>query len=90
MKQITKIIISHGNLNVYHSDEVIDKRDEYAIRFDSFFKGYVDHCVKKNDINKVLNSQLQCKLYISTFKFNRDSDFWINTVTEAYNSLHNN
>lgn len=84
MKQITKIVVSHGKIKIYHSDEVIDKRDEYAIRFDSFYKGYIDWCINKQCINKVLNSQLECTLYVSTFKFNQDRDLWINKVKDAH------
>lgn len=86
MNQITKIIVERGEVKTYHSDEIIDKRDDYQIRYDSFYKGYIDYYVAKEVVsnNTVLFGQLSVFLYVPSAKYLQDENKWKNIVIEEY------
>ncbi len=87
---MTKIIVKHGEIFIYNSDSIIDKKTHYNITFDSFYKGYVDYYVSKNSFGKPLEYQLSTYMYISTNKFIENKDYWINMAVENYRKRFKN
>ena len=84
MKQITKITVKNGKINILHSDTVLDKRNSYEIQFNSFYLGYVDYYVSKSKINKVQKAHLESCLYVSTQKFKNNKQFYIELVVASF------
>lgn len=86
MKQVTKITNQNRKIQVYHSNEIVDKREEYKIHFDSIYKGYVDYFVPKETVqsNRPVYGQLSVKMYIPTEKFLANPEKWIEAFKQAH------
>ncbi|MCL1696350.1 hypothetical protein [Lysinibacillus sp. BPa_S21] len=90
MKQITKVVVNKGQINIYNSSEIVDKRTHYDIVFNDFYKGYTDYYINKEYVssNSLLKGQLGYTMYISTSKFNKNKDYWINLLVDTYKSRY--
>jgi hypothetical protein len=86
MINITKIINKNNEIEIHHSNNVIDKRTNYDIQFDSVYKGYTDHYIGKEVVQskKPQFSQLKCTLYLSTEKYEENPEKWIKIFKESY------
>lgn len=92
MFKITKIINRNNKIMIHHSNNVIDKRTEYDIQFDSVYKGYIDYYVSKEIVQskKPQFGQLDCTIYLSTEKFLEDHEKWIEIFKKAYRDRFSN
>lgn len=85
MKQLTKILIAHSSIKIYHSDEIVDKKDYYRVIFNSFYNGYFNFVPKERLLECMpYHGQLETVLYVPTSKFNKNPEYWIDLTKESY------
>jgi len=88
MKQITKIKVTNGNIQILNSSKILDKRTHYHIYFDEYYLGYCDYYVNKSEIGKIYIGHLESNLYVSTDKFNKNKDTFLYEVVKLFKDVY--